>query len=193
MVFEIRNKVAIVTGGASGIGLRFVRQLLTKDIRKGPINGIILGMEKYLRNHKQGNEAVILNVSSASVLYSVPLFPIYVGTKHAIVGLTRCWGHPWHFERTKVRVVAVCPGLTNTPILDGFQTSCLSQAYLPLIEKVNVDFGHTMQSPEHLAKEAIHVLEKAPNGTVWAIENSQSPIEYTVLDHADKLSNNILH
>lgn len=33
MVFEIRNKVALITGGASGIGLSLAKELLRNDAK----------------------------------------------------------------------------------------------------------------------------------------------------------------
>uniref|UniRef100_A0A6P7F6P2 15-hydroxyprostaglandin dehydrogenase [NAD(+)]-like n=1 Tax=Diabrotica virgifera virgifera TaxID=50390 RepID=A0A6P7F6P2_DIAVI len=259
MVFNLKNKVAIVTGGADGIGLALVKQLLINEIKgvviadinaengkikskelgdeygsdrvvfveldvtdlkafenafdvalkhfknvdilinnagvghdrqwerevdinlKGTINGMVLGIENYLKNHKQGDEAVIMNLSSISVLQPVPIFPVYVGTKHAIVGLTRNWGHHLHYDRTKVRVAAICPGATDTSLLrTDVSKLCFNEDYRYMHQQVIENFD--VQSANHVAREAMKVLEKAETSTVWVIENSQPPYEYKAPD-----------
>lgn len=60
----------------------------------------------------QGDEAVILNISSICGTDSVGSVPVYAATKYAIIGLVRSWGIPEMYESTKVRVIGLCPGLT---------------------------------------------------------------------------------
>lgn len=74
-------------------------------------------MEKYLPKYKQGSEALIVNIASTTGTASYPFMPVYCSTKHATLGLTNCWGVPEHYEATTVRVIAICPGATSTPLL----------------------------------------------------------------------------
>lgn len=76
-----------------------------------------MGINKYLSKNQQGPEAVILNVSSTTGISPAYFYPIYSGSKSAIIGFTRAWGQDQIFQKTKVRVIAVCPGVTNTPML----------------------------------------------------------------------------
>ncbi|XP_056635679.1 15-hydroxyprostaglandin dehydrogenase [NAD(+)]-like isoform X1 [Diorhabda sublineata] len=257
MVFVLKNKIVIITGGASGIGLAICKVMLRKGVQgvcladinielgeevtqnlnmefgegkvifvktdvvdtdsfenvfkvtlsnfgnidilinnagilndknwslevdinlKGMLNGMILGLDKYLRLCKQDEEAVILNTSSIFGTMCVPFVPVYASTKHAVMGLTRCWGHPVHYNRSKVRVVAVCPGLTETRILSkGSQDISLD---LGLDEEYEVGDGFKklkIQSAEFVGEEAVKVVEKAPNGTFWVIENSEPTYQY---------------
>lgn len=80
----------------------------------GTVNGIILGVNKYLPKYKQGSEAIIVNISSISALEVCSHIPIYGGTKLASLAFTRNWGNSEIYQRTKVKVVAVCPGDTKT-------------------------------------------------------------------------------
>lgn len=80
---------------------------------------MINGIEKFLSKYKQGPEAVIVNLSSLAGLISVRTYPIYSATKSAVIGMTRSWGHEEIYEKTKVRVLAVCPGVTNTPMTEN--------------------------------------------------------------------------
>lgn len=78
---------------------------------------MLLGMDNYLPKHKQGEEAVMVNISSTCGVQGYEHVPIYCGTKHAVIGMTKSWGSPYHYGRSKVRVVAVCPGVTETPLI----------------------------------------------------------------------------
>ncbi|XP_072387568.1 15-hydroxyprostaglandin dehydrogenase [NAD(+)]-like [Diabrotica undecimpunctata] len=261
MVFEIKNKVAIVTGGASGIGLEFVKQFLQCGVRgvviadinaeagkkiseelnkefgvekvvfvqtdvrdqkslenafvttlnhfkyidilinnagvcmenqwetavdinlKGIIGGMVLGMEKYLRYHKEGDEAVILNLSSLSVTENLCIMPVYVATKYGVIGLTRNWGDSSHYNRTKVRVLAICPGMTDTCFLENLRHRLLNEEYTAMYDEVVSKFEVFLQPADHVAKVSMSLLEHAPSGSAWIIEGSEAPYE---LKHLDK-------
>lgn len=94
---------------------------------------MLLGLENYIPKYKSGSEGVIINVSSIGGVNPLGGIPIYTATKFALHGLTLAWGLPAHYDRTKVRVVGVCPGFTNTPLMAGYSNACLSQFYLDLL------------------------------------------------------------
>lgn len=81
------------------------------------MHGVLLGMDKYLPKYKQGDEAVIVNISSTTGTAGFGHVPVYSGTKHAVLGLVKSWGIPEFYEETKVRVIAICPGVTITPLI----------------------------------------------------------------------------
>jgi NAD(P)-dependent dehydrogenase (short-subunit alcohol dehydrogenase family) len=60
----------------------------------------------------------IVNTASFSGLVAVPRIPAYVASKHGVVGLTRAAAV--EYGRKGIRVNAVCPGSTRTPMVDGF-------------------------------------------------------------------------
>ncbi|XP_066258332.1 15-hydroxyprostaglandin dehydrogenase [NAD(+)]-like [Euwallacea similis] len=257
--FSIEGKVAIVTGGASGLGYNFVKQLLEKgakgvtlmdiseengnkvmqelqekydktkvlfirgDVRNceefekvfkltieafnhldilinnagifndleyetevginltGTLHGMILGLEKYLPKYKLGNEGVIVNISSIAGVNPFAGFPIYSATKFAIHGLTLSWGLPQHYDKTKIKVVAVCPGFTTTPLLQNAAAALLSPAYAEHAKREVAACG-LMQTPEDVALHMMTVIEKAPSGTVWVVEKGEPPYKYEMPD-----------
>ncbi|XP_031347427.1 15-hydroxyprostaglandin dehydrogenase [NAD(+)]-like [Photinus pyralis] len=141
----------------------------------GTINGCILALENYLPKYKTESEGVIVNVSSVSGLERFQAFPIYAATKRAVIGLTRAWGKEQHYHRTKVRVLALCPGVTDTPLLRECLERNLGPAYQDIMRG---NIPHlTIQSAEHVALSLIYVLNNGQNGSVWVSEHSESPYQ----------------
>lgn len=77
----------------------------------------MLGLEKYIPKYKTGAEGVIVNISSIVGLGPARPFPVYSATKHAVIGLGKSFGHHTHYEKTKVKVLTLCPGVTGTPLM----------------------------------------------------------------------------
>lgn len=97
---------------------------------------MVLGINEYLSKNQQGPEAVILNVSSVAGLLNLYQVPIYTGTKYAVLGLTRSWGNEEVYRQMKIRVIAVCPVATNTPLMGLIEGRTLPG---PLYENINLD------------------------------------------------------
>ncbi|XP_066245129.1 15-hydroxyprostaglandin dehydrogenase [NAD(+)]-like [Euwallacea similis] len=256
--FPVRNKVALITGGAEGIGLAIAKELLKNgakgvtladlnsdlgraavqelessfgankaifvetDVRdidkfeaafiktvevfkqvdilvnnagilddsqwnneidinlKGTINGVLLGFEKYLQTNRSGNQAVIVNLCSIVGLEGRGCIPIYCSTKFAVHGLTLAWGTKPHFERTKVKVVALCPGATSTNLMKNMMKGNLGAPYEEHMRKYEAP--DPLQTPEQCAEGALQVIELAPTGTVWVVEGGEKPYQFVLPD-----------
>lgn len=61
----------------------------------------------------------IVNTASVSGLVASPGF-CYTASKHGVVGLTKAAA--LNYAKTGLRINAICPGLTNTPIVAGIPT-----------------------------------------------------------------------
>lgn len=79
------------------------------------LKGVWLGM-KYELIHmlKQGSGAIV-NTASIAGLVGFPNLPAYIASKHGVVGLTKAAA--LEFAKTGIRINAVCPGYTQTPLL----------------------------------------------------------------------------
>ncbi|KAF5303912.1 hypothetical protein FQA39_LY01697 [Lamprigera yunnana] len=248
-MFSIEGKVALVTGGASGIGLHCVKELLNngakgvtiadinketgmealKDLRKeygedkvifdeidvsnkhqfeecfkktiqkfnnvdilinsagvyneipweqevavnlnGTINGTLLAIQNYIHKYKSGVEGVIVNLSSILGIDVAESTPIYSATKHAVTGLTRSFGTQLHYELSNVRIFAVCPGYTDTPLLKSKEQILLNINY----DKNFIKNQHllVLLQPSEVAKHLVGLIPTAPQGSVWLIEDKQ--------------------
>lgn len=67
---------------------------------------------------------------------SCPFIPIYSGTKAAVVAMSRSFGDLHNYERTKVRVVTVCPGVTDTPLIRDMMDRNLGPEYRKILEEM---------------------------------------------------------
>ncbi|KAI8480681.1 hypothetical protein Bbelb_415740 [Branchiostoma belcheri] len=111
---------------------------LVLDINlRSVIQGTYLGLH-HMSRERGGGGGLIINIASMAGLIAMFHGPVYTATKHGVVGLSRSLGirpqifraalstrtpragvgttTPFHFDRTGVRVCALCPTMTDTPI-----------------------------------------------------------------------------
>ena len=80
------------------------------------LKGVWLCMKEELRQMQQQASGVIVNCSSVAGLSGFANLPAYVASKHGIVGLTKAAG--LENAKTGIRIIAVCPGVIHTPMVD---------------------------------------------------------------------------
>ncbi|XP_046628728.1 15-hydroxyprostaglandin dehydrogenase [NAD(+)]-like [Neodiprion virginianus] len=258
---DVKNKIALVTGGANGIGFAYVRELLKNgaahvalldlansngdesarklneefgadrvlfvvcDVTKSEefeaafaktvkefggldivinnagimddarweleiainytavVRGTLLGY-RYMGKDKGNKGGVIVNISSVAGLVTGPTFPIYIATKHAVIGLTRSFGLPYHFEKTGVRVVAMCPFFTNTQLITASAGRTLESVSAEDLEKSISPYP--MQTPESVAEGVLHIIRVGDNGSLWVVQNGEPAFEVQVADQPVK-------
>ena len=81
------------------------------------VNGPFYGVRHALPHMLKEGRGVIVNVASVAGLNAFPMHAAYAASKHAVVGLTRTVA--LETARSGVRVNAVCPGFTDTPMVEG--------------------------------------------------------------------------
>jgi NAD(P)-dependent dehydrogenase (short-subunit alcohol dehydrogenase family) len=116
-IFE--NKIAIVTGAASGIGQALARDLANQgadvvlaDVQIDAANKVAA----YAVMIRQG-AGHIVNTASVAGLVPSPGFTAYCASKHAVVGFSTSLRA--EAAEYGVKVSAVCPGFIKTPMFDS--------------------------------------------------------------------------
>lgn len=81
------------------------------------LTGTFLVTQAALASVKRAGNGRIVNVASTAGLTGYAYVSAYCASKHGVVGMTRALA--LELARTDVTVNAVCPGFTDTPLLDG--------------------------------------------------------------------------
>lgn len=79
--------------------------------------GVALGIKHQVQAIADAGGGMILNVSSVAGISGAPMFGSYSAAKHAVIGLTKTAAY--EFAKLNVRVNAICPFFTNTPMINN--------------------------------------------------------------------------
>ncbi|XP_067003626.2 15-hydroxyprostaglandin dehydrogenase [NAD(+)] [Anabrus simplex] len=138
---------------------------------KGTVRGTLLGF-KYLGKDNGGNGGVILNVASIGGLDYFPTAPIFCASKSGIIALGRGLGQSFHHDRNGVRVITLCPGTTDTPLMRTCHKNVMDPNWQQIlkdsIEKLPI------RPPESVAKSFLKMIREAKNGDVWVSEGDET-------------------
>ncbi|CAH2010508.1 unnamed protein product [Acanthoscelides obtectus] len=109
------GKIDIVVNNAGILADKRWEDTIAINI-SGVVYGTLLGFQ-YMTAEKCGPGGFIINVSSILGLQPLYSSPVYVGTKHFGIGFSRSMGHEYFYKKSKVKVMAVCPGVTDTNMI----------------------------------------------------------------------------
>jgi NAD(P)-dependent dehydrogenase (short-subunit alcohol dehydrogenase family) len=82
------------------------------------LTGVFLGLKYEIPQMVAQGGGAIVNTSSGAGLMGFAGLPGYVATKHGVLGLTKA--SALEYVKAGVRINAVCPGSTRTPMLEGW-------------------------------------------------------------------------
>jgi NAD(P)-dependent dehydrogenase (short-subunit alcohol dehydrogenase family) len=124
------------------------------------LTGVFLGLKHEIPPMVAQGGGSIVNTSSGAGLVGFAGLPAYVASKHGVIGLTRAAA--LEYVRAGVRINAVCPGSTRTPMLEGFMGGD------PAIERAmeqSAPIGR-LARPEEIAQAMVWLLSDAASFVV---------------------------
>ncbi|XP_011496897.1 PREDICTED: 15-hydroxyprostaglandin dehydrogenase [NAD(+)]-like [Ceratosolen solmsi marchali] len=140
----------------------------------GMISVAMLTIE-YMGKHRDGRGGILINIAEHMDIKFTAQLPVYNATKQAIIGLSQSLAASCNTKRTGVRVITLCPGLTETALTIDSPNKLLSRVmkadFVKNLEQL------TIQTPYVVAQGLMSILRTCESGSVWVIENGHSPFE----------------
>jgi NAD(P)-dependent dehydrogenase (short-subunit alcohol dehydrogenase family) len=124
------------------------------------LTGVFLGLKHEIPPMLAQGGGAIVNTSSGAGLVGFAGLPAYVASKHGVVGLTRAAA--LEYVKDGIRINAVCPGSTRTPMLEGFMGGD------PAIERAmaqSAPIGR-LARPDEIAQAMVWLLSDAASFVV---------------------------
>ncbi|XP_039313781.1 15-hydroxyprostaglandin dehydrogenase [NAD(+)]-like [Solenopsis invicta] len=140
---------------------------------KAVIRGSILAFD-HMGKHKGGKGGVIVNISSVTGLCPFFFIPMYSASKHAVLGFSQSLAKM--YDKTGVRVVIMCPGITQTAMVGNIQRNiCDSFQDLVDIDAEKRSGNYPEQTTDNVALAMLDLIQKGDNGAAWVSEGGQPP------------------
>ena len=95
------------------------------------VDGIVFGTRAVVPEMEARGGGAVVATSSLAGIVAFPGDPIYTLTKHAVVGFVRAVAP--RLAQDHITINAICPGLVDTPLIDGPIRDSLAGAGFPLI------------------------------------------------------------
>jgi NAD(P)-dependent dehydrogenase (short-subunit alcohol dehydrogenase family) len=138
-----------------GIGVEDLAELSDDDyerIVRANFDGVVYGTRECAARLMPRGGSIVATASLAG-LTAMPFDPLYTATKHAVVGFVR--GAAPGLARRGIRLNALCPGFTDTPIVEDELRGSLP---VPLME------------PSFVAQAALQALNDEETGQAWIVQ-----------------------
>ncbi|XP_047504853.1 15-hydroxyprostaglandin dehydrogenase [NAD(+)]-like [Pieris napi] len=141
------------------------------------INALItstLRARDLMRTDRSGRGGIIMNTSSAAALMQNRCLPIYFATKSAVLQFSICIGAQENYEKTGVKVMTMCYGVTDTSLLSKEKIKPFDEELTDeLYDFINL---FPLQSAHSAAMGLIDACKRGDSGSVWLV-NDNKPAE----------------
>jgi NAD(P)-dependent dehydrogenase (short-subunit alcohol dehydrogenase family) len=126
------------------------------------VDGVVLGTRALASRLDRGAQIVV--TASLAGLVAFPGDPIYALTKHALVGFVRSVAP--QLGARGIAINAVCPGITDTPLLGESARAQLLDAGFPLL------------APEDVAEAVMAAVRSGETGQAWVVQPGREPLVF---------------
>ena len=150
-------EAAVLNAGISTRRYPFAVEEVTvaeyERIRGVNLDGVLLGIRAVVPSMAAAGGGAIVVTASVAGLVPFPDDPYYAATKHALVAFVRSAAP--QLDGKGVRINAVCPSATDTPILEPERRALIVRERRPL------------QDPGEVAVAVVDLLRSGGTGEAW--------------------------
>ncbi|EDV39617.1 uncharacterized protein Dana_GF10118 [Drosophila ananassae] len=157
--------IDVVVNGSGLMNDRLVELTIQINLL-GVINSTLTALE-YMDKSKGGKGGLIVNISSVAGLQPTPLMAIYSAAKTGVTTFTRGMSNPIYYAHTGVGFVTICPGFTDTGLLEDIDNKTTFTYHTPMLEMFK---KVKRQTAEVCARNLVKAIEQAKNGSVLMLE-----------------------
>jgi NAD(P)-dependent dehydrogenase (short-subunit alcohol dehydrogenase family) len=125
------------------------------------VDGVVFGVQALAPQMREGSVFVV--TASLAGLIPMESDPLYVLTKHAVVGYSRSMAPL--LEPRGIRINLICPGIVRTPMTVEAQPE-LDAAGFPLME------------PAQIAAAVLLAARTEETGKAWVCQPGREPVEF---------------
>ncbi|XP_063625800.1 15-hydroxyprostaglandin dehydrogenase [NAD(+)]-like isoform X3 [Cydia splendana] len=129
---------------------------------------------KHMRKDEGGAGGTIVNIASVAALRPTGCFPIYCGSKAAVLHFSQSLSQAPFEEETGIRVLTICLGPTDTAIMKNLAEKRYDKKFGDLL--LNRITEDSLQKTEPAVAAFNTMFKHASNGSVWLSEDNQ-PVE----------------
>ncbi|XP_032522689.2 15-hydroxyprostaglandin dehydrogenase [NAD(+)]-like [Danaus plexippus] len=171
-IFESFKNVDVLVNNAGILNVQSSKN--TIDVNIQALIDWSITFWNHMRKEKNGKGGTILNLASIYGYRVDPYLPVYQASKFAVMGFTKSLGHQYNYRRTGVRVIAICPGFTETKPITGFKTwddEYIAEDFSNFVQK------QLWQKVDAVGNVAVEAFERGNSGTAWLIEGGNPIVE----------------
>ncbi|XP_018347852.1 PREDICTED: alcohol dehydrogenase-like, partial [Trachymyrmex septentrionalis] len=101
--------------------------------------------------------------------------PMYSASKCAVLGFSQSLASM--YDKTGVRVIIMCPGLTATPLVTNIN-SRIHDSIRPIVTN-EIAYMENMpkQTCDNVALGVLNLIQKGKNGAAWISDDNQPPCD----------------
>ncbi|CAB3251838.1 unnamed protein product [Arctia plantaginis] len=167
-----KNYIVVNNAGIFNDSLQTFKKEIDINLT-GLVTGSLIALD-LMRKDNGGNGGTIINMSSITAFNVVPCFPVYNATKSAILTFGISLGADEFYNRTDVRVITICCGMTDTSIILKENIGSFDEEMVHKMIEIMEDYPN--QSGDSAGRAVIEAFKYGASASVW-LSNADNPAE----------------